>query len=105
MNANEHQVGGQHYRTEGGVQHWDIVYTVFGGDYLIGNATKYLARIGKKGGVVKSIEDIDKAIHYLTKKREHLQAQLQEEAARTQAAHVNQGVYRGDLRFKDTTEL
>lgn len=76
MSANERQVGGNHYRTESDVQHWDMVYAVFGGDYLVGNATKYLARLGKKGDVEKSIEDLDKAIHYLQKKREMLSADL-----------------------------
>ena len=52
------------------------MYEVFGGDYLVGNATKYLARLGKKGDIQKSIEDLDKAVHYLQKKREMLLKQL-----------------------------
>lgn len=72
MKANERQVGGNHYRTPEGIQHWDLVYMIFGGDYLLGNASKYMARILKKGDINKSIEDLDKAMHYLAKKREHL---------------------------------
>jgi hypothetical protein len=45
---------------------------MFGLDYFIGNATKYLFRLGKKGGPEKTLEDIDKAIQYLQKKREAL---------------------------------
>lgn len=89
MNANQKQVGGNHYKTEAGVQHWDLVYLIFGGDYLLGNASKYMARIGKKGGPEKAVEDIDKAMHYLQKKREHLLAEL--EASGPGAGYVNQG--------------
>jgi hypothetical protein len=78
VKANERQVGGAHYKTENDIQHWDIVYLIFGGDYLLGNASKYMARIGKKGGSDKWVEDIDKAIHYLTKKREHLVEMLED---------------------------
>ena len=67
MSANQKQVGGSHYKTENDIQHWDVVYLIFGGDYLLGNASKYMARIGKKGGPEKAVEDIDKAIHYLQK--------------------------------------
>lgn len=76
MSANDHQVGGTHY-SSGLIQHWDAVYDVFGGDYLIGNATKYLARLGKKGPPKKMLEDIDKAIHYLHKKREMIELDLE----------------------------
>lgn len=75
MSANDKQVGGNHYKTNSNVQHWDIVYTIFGGDYLLGNASKYMARVGKKGDMKKSIEDIEKAIHYLEKKKEDLIAE------------------------------
>lgn len=70
--ANEYQVGGNHYQTACGVQHWDVVYLIFNGDYLLGAASKYMARVGKKGNAAKAVEDIEKAIHYLEKKRELL---------------------------------
>jgi hypothetical protein len=60
--ANSRQVGGDHYKTAG-LQHWDL----FGPDYLIGYATKYM-RWRKKGGV----QDLEKAIHVVEKLREVL---------------------------------
>lgn len=74
--ANAVQVGGTHYQDGsahcphcGGVlQHWDIV-AAFRLDYFVGNATKYLFRIGLKG---EPTEQVQKAIHYLTKKLELL---------------------------------
>lgn len=81
MSANEKQVGGSHYKKTK-LQHWDVV-AIMGWDYYIGNATKYLWRLGLKGDPV---EQIDKAIHYLEKKRELL---LQEEGGPT-SSYVNQ---------------
>lgn len=60
MAANDTQVGGQHYMSE--YQHWDFVTSLNLG-YLIGNATKYVARAAKKNGA----EDLRKALHYITK--------------------------------------
>ena len=72
MSANDKQVGGKHYKNDNGLpDHWDVVMGM-GWDYLIGNATKYLWRLGRKGGPEKAIEDLDKAMHYLAKKRELL---------------------------------
>lgn len=71
MSANEKQVGGNHYKGLGDCQHWDVVYRL-NWCYLVGAATKYLWRLGKKGDATKQIEDIGKAIHYLEKKREQL---------------------------------
>lgn len=52
------QVGGDHYKAA--VQHWDLMvkYDI---EYLLGNASKYLVRWKKKGG----IEDLKKALSYL----------------------------------------
>ena len=74
INANSKQVGGNHYKGQE-YQHWDVVIAM-GFDYLVGNATKYLWRLGKKGGPEKAIEDITKAIHYLEKKREVMLAEV-----------------------------
>lgn len=60
MNANEHQVGGRHYKTD--YEHWDLVQDT-GMDYLAGCATKYVSRWRKKNGV----EDLKKALHYVNK--------------------------------------
>jgi hypothetical protein len=87
MSANDKQVGGEHYKgTEH--QHWDVVK-----DrewcYLVGAATKYLWRLGRKGDENKKIEDIQKAIHCLEKKLEQLRDEsddvAREEAARQMA--------------------
>lgn len=75
MSANDRQVGGSHYHQEGAPQHWDIV-RLLGWDYYLGAATKYLWRLGKKGGPHKAIEDISKAIHFLEKKREMMEEEL-----------------------------
>lgn len=56
------QVGGTHYETTTGVQHWDLMEE-FGVSYLEGVATKYLMRWKRKGGV----EDLQKSISYLRK--------------------------------------
>jgi hypothetical protein len=60
--ANSRQVGGNHYRTEHGIQHWDLV-AMFQWDYFQGQIIKYLMRWKKKGGV----QDLEKARHYLDK--------------------------------------
>ena len=48
MNANSRQVGGAHYKNDTVPDHWDVVIAL-NWDYLIGNATKYLWRLGRKG--------------------------------------------------------
>jgi len=75
MSANDRQVGGSHYHQEGAPQHWDVV-RLLGWDYYLGAATKYLWRLGRKGGPHKAIEDISKAIHFLEKKREIMEEEL-----------------------------
>ena len=61
MSANNRQVGGEHYRTEG-QQHWDIV-EAFKLDYFQGQITKYVMRWKDKNG----IQDLEKAQHFLEK--------------------------------------
>lgn len=60
MEANEYQVGGEHYKSE--YQHWDLVCDT-DMHYLLGCATKYVSRWRKKNGA----QDLKKALHYLTK--------------------------------------
>lgn len=62
MGANETQVGGDHYKTVSGLQHWDLV-ELNGVGYLEGCATKYLSRWRKKNG----LQDLQKALHYTQK--------------------------------------
>ncbi len=62
QSANATQVGGNHYKVENGLQHWDLIdpYRV---GYLEGCATKYVTRWRRKDG----LRDLEKALHYLTK--------------------------------------
>src|SRR3990167_5688409 len=60
--ANDKQVGGDHYKTVEGLQHWDVVH-LFKLDYFQGQITKYMFRWRKKNGV----EDLRKAAHFLQK--------------------------------------
>lgn len=69
LKANERQVGGQHYKTTTGKEHWDIV-AEFGLDYFQGNITKYVMRWRDKG----KVEDLKKARHYLDKYIELIEA-------------------------------
>lgn len=61
MQANDRQVGGDHYGG-GQTQHWDIVHQ-HKLDYFQGQITKYVMRWKKKNG----IEDLHKARHFLDK--------------------------------------
>lgn len=61
MKANDRQVGGDHYRTEG-QQHWDVAGQ-FHLDYFQGQVSKYIFRWRKKNG----LQDLEKAAHYLEK--------------------------------------
>lgn len=88
MSANEKQVGGRHYKdTE--YQHWDVVYER-GWCYLVGAATKYLWRLGRKGDEAKKLEDVEKAIHYLEKKAEQLRAELESEEGGPTRNYISQ---------------
>lgn len=84
--ANERQVGGDHYKTEG-LQHWDIVH-MFGLDYFQGQITKYLFRWRKKNG----LEDLEKARHYLDKyiELERTKRDLAENASKSGQVAGNQ---------------
>ena len=60
MNANDKQIGGQHYQLS--IQPWDYIIANNIG-YLEGNVIKYVSRWQDKGGV----DDLRKARHYLDK--------------------------------------
>lgn len=60
MEANDRQVGGDHYRTS--YQHWDLAIK-FRMPYLDGATTKHVSRWRKKLGVL----DLQKGLHYLDK--------------------------------------
>lgn len=63
--ANARQVGGDHYKTGAGVQHWDLVH-ILGMDYFTAQITRYLSRAHRKNGS----EDYAKAVHYIDKRTE-----------------------------------
>jgi len=60
--TNKTQVGGSHYRTASGRQHWDVVEDHDIG-YVVGCATKYLCRYERKNGR----QDVEKALHFVDK--------------------------------------
>jgi len=60
MNANNKQIGGNHYKTA--IEPWDAILSWDLG-YLDGSAVKYLSRWRKKGGV----DDLRKAVHFIEK--------------------------------------
>lgn len=62
MPANDIQIGGDHYKRRGEVQHWDTMCDL-NVPYVIGCATKYVSRWRSKNG----LQDLEKAIHYLDK--------------------------------------
>ena len=61
MNANEKQIGGEHYKSKA-IQPWDYIASNGLGDFE-GNIIKYVTRWRDKGGVA----DLEKAQHYLQK--------------------------------------
>jgi len=63
-NANERQVGGNHYKGTD-YQHWDWVYDIKM-HYLPATASKYISRNRRKNGK----EDLEKAVHYIDKAEE-----------------------------------
>ena len=81
--ANKRQVGGEHYRTASGFQHWDMC-AVLNLDYFQGQITKYVCRWRQKGG----ISDLEKAQHFLEKYIEI--ARAAEEGSEAGPGYVNQ---------------
>lgn len=59
--ANEIQIGGDHYKSQG-IQPWDFIVANNMG-FLDGNVVKYVARYKQKNG----LQDLEKARHYLDK--------------------------------------
>lgn len=73
MSAKDTQVGGDHY-LKMGVEPWDVIdswKTSARCGFYRGNALKYLMRAGTKGDdenrTAAAVEDLKKAIHYLSK--------------------------------------
>lgn len=79
MAANDRQEGGDHYKTPGKIEHWDLVI-MYGWDYFQGQITKYVMRWRKKGG----IQDLKKARHFLDKYIESEEAKAALQASTNQ---------------------
>jgi len=62
ITANDIQVGGQHYKKPGTIQHWDMAARAELG-YFEGQITKYFSRFESKNG----LQDIDKGLHFVEK--------------------------------------
>lgn len=60
MAASDKQVGGDHYKKGGALQHWEMMYLLTGLGYHMGCATKYLTRWRDKNG----LQDLEKSRHY-----------------------------------------
>jgi hypothetical protein len=60
----------KHYETIAGPEHWDFVVSRMANRYLEGNASKYICRWRKKGGVA----DLIKARNYIGKLHDEWQA-------------------------------
>lgn len=54
-----------HY-TQGSIEVWDFIVDQRL-PYLLGNVVKYVSRAGRKGGLEKRLEDLNKAMAYLNK--------------------------------------
>lgn len=65
LKASERQVGGEHYKANGGVDHWTycVETNVPNLEYA---ATKYISRWRKKNG----LQDLQKAQHYIERRIE-----------------------------------
>lgn len=61
LSANEIQIGGDHYKSQG-IQPWDFIVANNMG-FLDGNVVKYVTRYRQKNG----LQDLEKARHYLDK--------------------------------------
>ena len=60
-----------HYRS-GGMEAIDVIEAFFPDSFHLGNAFKYIARAGKKGG---AIEDLRKSVWYVQREIARLEAQ------------------------------
>lgn len=86
--ANDHQVAGDHYRTDTNVQHWDVV-NLFNLDYFQGQITKYVFRWKHKHDTPKKrLDDLKKARHFLDK---YIEMQERDDAEEASPKYVNQG--------------
>jgi uncharacterized protein YlxW (UPF0749 family) len=64
-----------HYMFAAGYEVKDVI-RAWQLDFFRGNAVKYVARAGKKGGAEKEIEDLQKAVFYLNDTITDLESKL-----------------------------
>jgi hypothetical protein len=79
MSANERQIGGTHYKN-GGEEHWDRQWRLYGRGYFVGCITKYVERYPEKNGV----QDLEKALHFIEKLIELEKGELRQLAEKPQ---------------------
>lgn len=97
--ANDRQVAGDHYKSS--YQHWDWVVETNQG-YLMGCATKYVARHRKKNGV----QDLEKAMHFLQKINEHVESFGLEPRAMPEVIRLTEHfILKNDINDEDATIL
>lgn len=89
--ANSRQIGGSHYKQEGGgEEHWDRAYRLKL-DYFQARITAYVERCWKKNG----LQDLEKAQHFLEKyieleRAKLMSAQLEHESHDADNRYVHQ---------------
>lgn len=99
MNANNRQVGGNHYQAD--YQHWDFVEEA-GLGYLEAQITRYVSRHDKKDGM----KDVLKAIHYTEKLIELVQMQGRRPTRNTRAeSAVNRFISSNSIPMQEALVL
>lgn len=88
MKADKTQVGGDHYKQEGGEQHWDRVARLKMSWYSA-NVTKYMERWPLKNG----LQDLYKARHYLEKQIEVEEAKLRSTPAKMEPSAMEKAFF------------
>lgn len=99
--VNKTQIGGNHYKSEtGGEEHWDRVSRL-GLNYFQACATKYIERCYLKAKQpFYTIQDLNKAKHFIDKLIEIETAKHQDQEASGHYVNQDPDLYRGDLRYK-----
>lgn len=94
MSADDIQHGGTHYKQFKNFEPWDVI-TAWNLGYLDGTALKYIARWRHKNG----IEDLQKAVHFLTKciETELAKSPVSPVAERNQLLPVRPNTGNGDV--------
>lgn len=92
--VNDTQIGGNHYKKGGQLQHWDFI-AINGLDYLTGCATKYITRNRSK--YESPLEDLRKAQHYTEK----LHSMAEKKYVTPLGRHIEMAVTVEDFAFSN----